>query len=296
MEKKAQKTTESEYILIPNPIYDVVFKYLMEDYESAVIVLSTFIGQKITDLHFEPQEFPDKTEEDNDGEHIKLFHLDFSATITRADGTNEIIIIELQKAKRPSDIFRFKRYLSKNFQRKFKKTVIDERTGAIKEIEVSYRIFPIYIFNFKIENEIKDLVITVNRHKTGLFKRMELKKESEFIENISYDMLIVQLPYINDVTPEDYKDDEYREKLYYFLKLFDQATKTENEHRLCIKRQIYPAYFKPVILRLQCAFSEIFNLDEKMYVEEEYLRELEEMSNQICYYKLKIEEQEKQIQ
>jgi len=204
MEKKAQKTTESEYILIPNPIYDVVFKYLMEDYESAVIVLSTFIGQKITDLHFEPQEFPDKTEEDNDGEHIKLFHLDFSATITRADGTNEIIIIELQKAKRPSDIFRFKRYLSKNFQRKFKKTVIDERTGAIKEIEVSYRIFPIYIFNFKIENEIKDLVITVNRHKTGLFKRMELKKESEFIENISYDMLIVQLPYINDVTPEDY--------------------------------------------------------------------------------------------
>jgi len=46
---------DSEYIIIPNPIYDVVFRYLMEDPESATIVLSTLINEKITSLQLEPQ-------------------------------------------------------------------------------------------------------------------------------------------------------------------------------------------------------------------------------------------------
>ena len=45
---------DNEYIIIPNPIYDVVFKYLMEDPESAMIILSTLIDEKIKKLHFEP--------------------------------------------------------------------------------------------------------------------------------------------------------------------------------------------------------------------------------------------------
>ena len=49
------KSNESDYIIIPNPIYDVVFRYLMEDPESATIVLSTLINEKITKLHLEPQ-------------------------------------------------------------------------------------------------------------------------------------------------------------------------------------------------------------------------------------------------
>lgn len=42
---------DSEYIIIPNPIYDVVFRYLMEDPESAMIVLSTLIDEKISTLN-----------------------------------------------------------------------------------------------------------------------------------------------------------------------------------------------------------------------------------------------------
>lgn len=42
-----QNTNESDYIVIPNPIYDVVFKYLMEDNQSAKIIISTLIKEKI---------------------------------------------------------------------------------------------------------------------------------------------------------------------------------------------------------------------------------------------------------
>ncbi len=41
---------------IANPIYDVVFKYLMEDRESAVLLLSEIIGEDIVELDFHPQE------------------------------------------------------------------------------------------------------------------------------------------------------------------------------------------------------------------------------------------------
>ncbi len=47
--------TEKE-IAIANPIYDVVFKYLMEDTEIAKLILSTIIDEEIESLDFLPQE------------------------------------------------------------------------------------------------------------------------------------------------------------------------------------------------------------------------------------------------
>ncbi|CAK0743525.1 hypothetical protein CCP4SC76_1380005 [Gammaproteobacteria bacterium] len=40
---------------IANPIYDVVFKYLMEDNALAKLLLSTILQTEITELVFRPQ-------------------------------------------------------------------------------------------------------------------------------------------------------------------------------------------------------------------------------------------------
>ncbi len=42
---------------IANPIYDVVFKYLMEDAKVAKLMISSIIGEHIEKLAFLPQEF-----------------------------------------------------------------------------------------------------------------------------------------------------------------------------------------------------------------------------------------------
>jgi len=42
---------------IANPIYDVVFKYLMEDSKIAKLMISSIIGEDIEELSFMPQEF-----------------------------------------------------------------------------------------------------------------------------------------------------------------------------------------------------------------------------------------------
>jgi DNA-binding ferritin-like protein (Dps family) len=47
-------------MLIANPIYDVVFKYMMEDLQVAKTFVSAIIGDDVTELDFCPQELTTK--------------------------------------------------------------------------------------------------------------------------------------------------------------------------------------------------------------------------------------------
>ncbi len=42
---------------IANPIYDVVFKYMMEDAKVAKLLISSIINEEVEKLKFRPQEF-----------------------------------------------------------------------------------------------------------------------------------------------------------------------------------------------------------------------------------------------
>jgi hypothetical protein len=60
MKNIQQNTNEADYLVIPHPIYDVVFRYLMQDGDSAIIILSTLINEKIKKLDFQPLTFTKK--------------------------------------------------------------------------------------------------------------------------------------------------------------------------------------------------------------------------------------------
>jgi len=305
MENKNQNINETDYLIIPNPIYDVVFRYLMEDPDSAMIVISTLINEKIKKLHLEPITHSEKNENQvkieiqdpkakND---IYLFHLDFTAVIELPDGSEELIMIELQKASEPEDIFRFKRYISKNFQKKQEKEITDPKTQAIETVNKPIRLIPIFILNFRIENEINDLLIKTNRIKTGIFKNKNLQKHNEFIDNLSFDILVVQLPNLQNVVEDDYKDDEYKQKLYTLLKLFDQKSKVkDNEHRLRIIRKFFPVFLDRVIKRIQPASINNPNLEEQMFAEDEYLKTLIRRDNRITYLEEQLDKKYKAIE
>ena len=287
--KKQDKTQENDYLIIPNPIYDVVFKYLMEDNESAKIVLSTLINEKIKKLTFEPISHAEKIKDPKTEKEIKLFHLDFTAIIENSDGYEELIMIEIQKANRASDIFRFKRYISANFQRKQEKEIINPRTQAIEKIHKPIRLVPIFILNFRIENEIDDLIIKTNRIKNGIFRNKQLQKENEFIDNLSFDIWVIQLPNLNKIKKSDYQNDEYKTKLYSLLKLFDQdAQNKKNRHRLLLIKKIFPGFLERIINRLKSADADNPNLEEQMNTEDEYLAELIKRDNEISYFKLQL--------
>jgi len=303
MENLKQNINDSEYLIIPNPIYDVVFRYLMEDADSAIIVLSTLINEKIKKLQLEPTTHSKKNEnqieiqDPKTKDDIKLFHLDFTAVVELPDGSEEMIMIELQKASEPDDIFRFKRYISKNFQKKQEKEITDPKTQAIETVNKPIRLIPIFILNFRIENEINDLLIKTNRIKAGIFKNKNLQKHNEFIDNLSYDIWVVQLPNLHNITEQDYKTDEYKHKLYMLLKLFDQKSKVkDNEHRLRIIRKFFPGFLDRVIKRLQAASINNPDLEELMFAEDEYLKTLAKRDNKITFLEELLDKKDKALE
>ncbi len=95
-------------VQIANPIYDVVFKYLMKDKKVARLLLSAITGREIIDLEFRPTVFELPV-----GKSLTVIRMDFSAKVRDSHGEEELIIIELQKAKLATDIMRFRRYLYK---------------------------------------------------------------------------------------------------------------------------------------------------------------------------------------
>lgn len=84
-----------EAIYIANPIYDVVFKYLLEDLDIVRELLSTILNEEIIHLEVKPQE---KTREFFP-ERLHIMRFDFKAVIKTANGETKKVLVELQKAK-----------------------------------------------------------------------------------------------------------------------------------------------------------------------------------------------------
>ncbi len=98
-------------MLIANPIYDAVFKYLMDDLPVAKVILSTVVGREIEELEFKQRERSAQVASLG----VTIFRLDFSAVIKTADGERKNVLIEIQKADSGEDIGRFRRYLAENY-------------------------------------------------------------------------------------------------------------------------------------------------------------------------------------
>ena len=77
---------------IANPIYDTVFKYLMEDERIARTILSALLKEEIVKVEVRPHEYSNGQKES-----LSIFRIDFGATVRDASGEEQLILIELQK-------------------------------------------------------------------------------------------------------------------------------------------------------------------------------------------------------
>ncbi len=123
---------------IANPIYDSVFKFLMEDTPSAILLLSTIIEETIISLEFLPQENVLQLS----NRSLTVYRLDFCAKIKTAHGEKQVLI-EIQKAKLPSDIMRFRRYLGEQYSKKSNRYEVIDSQGKL-----TYKLLPILTIYF----------------------------------------------------------------------------------------------------------------------------------------------------
>ena len=99
----------------------------------------------------------------------------------------------------------------------------------------------------------------------------KITQRDEFIEGITHDSHIIQIPYLKQ---------EFRTDLLSILSLFDQNLKVKDGHLLDIDEAKYPKKYHHVIRRLQKAVSEskVRNL---MDLEDEVVSELQERARTI---------------
>ncbi len=95
-------------MVIANPIYDVVFKRMMENEKVAKFFIGALLNQNILSVEVQPQEF---TYTDVLA-GLAVFRLDFIATVKTESGDLKKILIEIQKAKNQIDLMRFRNYLA----------------------------------------------------------------------------------------------------------------------------------------------------------------------------------------
>ena len=241
-------------VQIANPIYDVVFKYLMNDEKVAKLLLSAIIGREVVSLEFRPTEhhFPV-------GEVLMVMRMDFSARILDEHGNQELIILELQKAKLATDIMRFRRYLGEQYGNK-------ENVVREPATEYPYRkalpILSIYFLGHTLEH-VKAPVVRVNRRYIDAATGEQIHEKEEFIESLTHDSIIIQIPYL---------EGRRRTELEQLLSLFDQSGQTGDPHFLTINEDELPERYRPLLRRLQKAIADPV-VRETMEAEDDLIEE-----------------------
>ncbi len=165
-------------MLIANPIYDTVFKFLLEDLTVARRLLSTIIGEEIIDLDVRPQE---QTTPSNKF-LLTVFRVDFKAVIKTASGQQKKILIELQKGKQRFDIMRFRHYLGANYS----------QTDTVDGETVALPIVTIYFLGFKLD--LVRPVLKIGRFYEDVRTGEILDERDAFIEKLTHDCFVIQIP------------------------------------------------------------------------------------------------------
>jgi hypothetical protein len=194
-------------MIIANPIYDVVFKRLMENERVAKFFISTLLNQDVVSVEFKPQEFTYVSELVG----VRVFRVDFIAIIRTDDGTTKKILVEIQKAKKHIDLMRFRNYLAEQYKKEDK----------VNNQNIILPITTIYILGFNLP-KINTACIHVERQYKDLINEAILTEKSDFVEKLTHDSYVVQIERITS---------RYKSRLDKLLSIFEQSNFLD-EHEL----------------------------------------------------------------
>lgn len=230
-------------MIIANPIYDVVFKRLMENDRIAKFFIGTLLDQTVESVEVKPQEFTYVDELAG----LAVFRLDFIATVVDDKGDRRKVLIEIQKAQNPIDLMRFRNYLGEQYKKEDK---VDGRTVALP-------ITTIYILGFPLP-EIATPCIKVARNYVDLIHKTVLETKSAFVEKLTHDCFVVQVGRITG---------RYQTRLDKLLSVFEQAHFVDDKQ--IVKEFLHETDLEEVKLITDVLHHSGTNPEEKRKIETE---------------------------
>ena len=262
--------------IIANPIYDSVFKFLLEDERAAKVLLSALLKQEVCELKMRRNEYTNVRQT-----RISLFRIDFSAKIRNAAGEEHLVLIELQKTWLSTETLRFRQYLGAQYLNN-ENVPEDGNPGGY-----GLPIISIYILGHKL-GDLQEPVVYVRRRYLDYENNIiEGGVPDPFIESLTHDSIIVQLPYLKGRT---------RNHLERILCVFDQEYRiASDDHLLKIDDEDMDKDGRLLVNRLVMAAASP-EVRREMQVEDEILSEIEARDTTIMLKDKQIQEKEQVIQ
>ncbi len=267
-------------MIIANPIYDTVFKYLMEDADIAKGLLSMILNVEIMELTVKPQETTSEMPL-SESRNLSIYRLDFIAIIKEENGNFKKALIELQKSKRSTNVVRFRRYLGENYHR--------EDITIVNGVEVlqPLEIVTIYFLGFELDDvntpvmKVKNSYIDVT---TGL--TLENEPRDKFIRLLNHESYTIQIPKLQIGE---------QSRIENVLSVFSQRYKLTDDRKLDYQGMENDPLKIKIINRLTRAIADD-NLRRKMDLEDEFERGfLLELEEKISAKELEIKKKDNEL-
>ena len=247
-------------MVVANPIYDIVFKYLMEDERIARTILSALLKKDVVEVKVRPHEYAN-----GQRDTLSVFRIDFGATIREADGHTHLILIELQKTWLETETLRFRQYLGVQYQSP--RNIIGKDGHAIPMVAV-------YLLGHKV-GDIEEPVIYVRHHSYNYDGQLVTKGlPNPFVDSLTHDSIIVQIPRLHG---------QINNRLDKVLSIFDQTLKDgQNGQVLNIDDSMYSGddEMQHILHRLLMAATNA-DMRQDMNVEDEYYSIIEKRDTEI---------------
>ena len=266
-------------IHVANPIYDSVFKYIMEDERIAKTILSALLKKEVIHVTVRPHEYSNTTRDT-----LSMFRIDFAATVREREGDavkDRTVLIELQKTWLNTETLRFRQYLGAQYSSRNNMRDADEKGFA-------YPMVAVYLLGHKVGN-ISEPIVYVNHDVFDYNGNIVAEGSQEpFVESLTHDSIIVQIPLLHG---------NVNNRLEKVLSVFDQTLvegDTQQVLRIDEDRYAGDSDMMYVLHKLTAAAANS-EMRQDMNVEDEYYKAIEDRDTAIMQRDEMLKEQEKQL-
>ena len=264
-------------IYIANPIYDIVFKYLMEDERVVKILLTALLKKPVVEVEMRKHEYTNVQRD-----KISMFRIDFAAKVREEDGGIRLVLIELQKTWLETETLRFRQYLGAQYA---------NPDNMLKEDERKSRGIPmvaVYLLGHRV-GDIEEPVLYV-KHQSFDYEGNVVTQglPDPFVDSLTHNSILVQIPRLHG---------HVNNRLEELLSVFDQTRKNkDNRQVMDINEADYvdDAEMMLIINRLVAAAADP-NIRQAMNDEEIYLRPIEDRDTAIMLRDKQLAEQGQQL-
>ena len=268
---------------IANPIYDLAFKYLMEDERVVKILLSALLRKQVTHVTTRRNELINV-----ERDPVSVFRLDYRAVTVDAQGHEEHVLIELQKTDLPSDLLRFRQYIGTQYRDE--ENMVSEVDGSpVDNRKHALPMIAIYLLGHRVGSIEEPVLYVTPKAENYDGEPVSQGLPDPFVDSLTHSSIIVQIPLLHG---------RLRNHLERILNIFDQTRKdTAQGYLLNIDEADYSGdEDQRLIFHRLLTAGASKEMRERMEMEELLFRDYDERGVELLKQRKRLQENEKKLQ